>query len=77
MTVRNAGTAAAGPTIVVVSGIGTFTVAALAPGQSVSFSWPCKAGTVVAVVDPSNTVAESNESNNKTTPITSCLGFGG
>lgn len=76
VTVRNAGTAPAGPTAVVVSGIGTFTISGLGPAQSVSFTWTCKAGTLTAVVDPGNAVAESNEGNNTTTRVTSCLGFG-
>ena len=76
LTVKNAGTAASGATIVVVRGVGTFSIAALAPGQSFSLSWPCTAGTLTAIVDPSNTVAESNEGNNVTTRVTNCLGFG-
>jgi hypothetical protein len=76
VTIRNAGTAAAGPTIVVVSGVGTYSIAGIAPGQVVSFSWACKAATLTATVDPSNLVAESNEANNSVTRATRCLGFG-
>ncbi len=78
VTVKNVGNAPSGPTSVVVSGSGTltFTLSGLAPGQSVSFTWACKAGTLTAAVDPGNQVAESNESNNTLTRVTSCLGFG-
>lgn len=58
------------------SGIGTYTIPGLGPSQSVSYTSTCKAGTLTAVVDPANAVAESNEGNNTTTRVTSCLGFG-
>ena len=77
MTVRNAGTAPAGATIVVVTRVGTYSISGLAAGQSVSFTWACKAGTLIATVDPANTVAESNEANNTTTRVTTCLGLRG
>ena len=76
VTVKNVGNAASGPTILVVSGAGTFTIPGLAPGQSVSFPWTCKKGTLVATVDPGKQVVESDETNNSLTKVTSCLGFG-
>jgi hypothetical protein len=76
ITIKNVGVGSSGPAIVVVSGVGTYSIAGLGPGQSVSFSWPCKAGSLTATVDPANRVAESNESNNVTVKTTSCLGFG-
>ena len=76
MTIKNDGAGSSGPTIVVVSGVGTYSIPSIGPGQSVAFNWPCKAGTLTATVDPSNRVTESNESNNVTVRRTTCLGFG-
>lgn len=76
VTVKNVGTAAAGQTILSVVGAGTFTVSGLAPGQSVSFRWACKAGTLKATADAGKQVAESDETNNTLTKVTNCLGFG-
>lgn len=76
VTVKNIGAAASGPAIVVVIGAGTFTISGLAPGQSLSFTWTCKAGTLKATVDPGRQVAESDEANNTLTKVTNCLGFG-
>ena len=67
--VRNGGNAAAGASsilrITVGSALaGTFTVAALAPGATATFSFACRIGTYLATVDQTNVVAESNETNN-------------
>jgi RNA polymerase sigma factor (sigma-70 family) len=75
-TIANAGDGASGPTIVVLSGVGTYAIAPLGPGQSTSVSWSCKAGTLTATVDPSNRVQESSETNNVLVRKTSCLGLG-
>ena len=76
VTVKNVGTATSGVTVLSVVGAGTFTIPGLAPGQSVSFTWTCKTGTLRATVDPGKQVAESDETNNTLTKVTSCLGFG-
>ncbi len=76
MTIKNVAAGSSGPTIVLVSGVGTYSIPSIGPGQSVAFNWPCKAGTLTATVDPSNRVTESNESNNVTVRRTTCLGFG-
>jgi subtilase family serine protease len=44
--------------------VGTFTVAALAPGATATFTFACRVGTYLATVDQTNVVAESNETNN-------------
>ncbi len=66
--VRNGGNAAAGVSILrIVVGsslLGTFTVPALAPGATATFTFACRVGTYVATVDQTNVVAESNEANN-------------
>ena len=76
ITIKNDGAGTSGPTIVVVTGVGTYSITSIGPGQSVTLRWPCKAGTLTATVDPSNRVVESNESNNVTVARTRCLGFG-
>ncbi len=66
-TVTNTGTAAAGPFVVSVTFVGTFTFSGLAPGQSVTRTWSalCPTGRVLtAVADRGQAVAESNEGNN-------------
>jgi hypothetical protein len=67
--VRNGGNAAAGASSILritvgSSLVGTFTVAALAPGATATFTFACRVGTLVATVDQTNVVAESNETNN-------------
>jgi RNA polymerase sigma factor (sigma-70 family) len=66
VTVVNAGTGAAGASVLTVSVPGgTFTVPSLAPGASATFSWSsCVDGKIAAVADARKTVAESNEANN-------------
>ena len=66
-TVTNVGTAPAGPFVVSVTFIGTFTFSGLAPGQSATRTWStlCPRGRVLtAVADRGQAVAESNEGNN-------------
>ncbi|HEY1365785.1 MAG TPA: sigma-70 family RNA polymerase sigma factor [Gaiellaceae bacterium] len=73
ITVTNRGEAAAGTSILTVTLVGTFTVPGLAPGQSATFSWStCRAGTYSAIVDRTNTVAESDESNNTASLANTC-----
>ena len=63
--VSNTGTAAAGPFVVSVTLIGTFTIPGLAAGQSVTRTWSiCRVGTITAVADRGADVTESNERNN-------------
>ena len=66
-TVTNVGTAPAGPFVVSVTFIGTFTFSGLAPGQSATRTWStlCPRGRVLtAIADRGQAVAESNEGNN-------------
>ena len=67
--VRNGGNAAAGASSILrmtvgSALVGTFTVGALAPGATATFSFACRIGTYLATVDQTNVVAESNETNN-------------
>ena len=67
--IRNGGNAAAGVSSIlrITAGsslVGTFTVAALAPGATATFTFACRVGTYLATVDQTNVVAESNETNN-------------
>ena len=77
VTVRNAGEGPAGPSLVTVPGIGTFTIAALPPGQSATRTFTCLRGTHTATADYAKVVAESNEENNTDTRVASCLGLSG
>ena len=77
VTVRNAGEGPAGPSLVTVPGIGTFTIAALPPGQSATRTFTCVRGTRTATADYAKVVAESNEENNTDTRVASCLGLSG
>jgi CARDB protein len=53
--------------------VGTFSVPSLPPGGSATFSWStCRVAMYVAVVDRTNAVAESNESNNTASLRNSC-----
>ena len=71
--VTNTGTAAAGPFVVSVTLIGTFTIPGLAPGQSVTRTWSvCRAGTITAIADRGADVAESNERNNSRSITSTC-----
>ncbi len=45
--------------------IGTFPLPALAPGESVTRTWSfCRTGTMTAITDRAEVVAESDERNN-------------
>lgn len=72
-TVTNAGTAPAGPFVVSVTLIGTFTFSGLAPGQSATRTWSiCRTGTLTAIADRGRAVAESNEDNNSRSFASTC-----
>ena len=72
-SVTNTGSAAAGPFVVTVTLIGTFTFSGLAPGQSAARTWSaCRVGTLLAVADRGRTVAESNEENNTRSLVSDC-----
>jgi len=73
VTVRNAGEGPAGPSLVTVAGIATFSIPALGPGQSATRTFTCQRGTRTAVADYAKTVAESDEANNTTSRVASCL----
>jgi hypothetical protein len=71
--VTNSGTAAAGPFVVSVTLIGTFTIPGLAAGQSVTRAWSiCRVGTITAVADRGADITESNERNNARSIASTC-----
>jgi hypothetical protein len=73
VTVANVGTAPAGPFVVSVTLIGTFSFAGLAPGQSATRVWSaCRVGTLSAVADRGASVGESDETNNTLTLVSDC-----
>jgi RNA polymerase sigma factor (sigma-70 family) len=73
VTVTNRGTATAGPSVLTITLVGTFTVPSLAPGASATFSWStCRPGTYSAIADRTNAVAESNEENNTASRSNTC-----
>jgi subtilase family serine protease len=72
-SVTNSGVAAAGPFVVTVALIGTFSFTGLAPGQSATRTWSvCRRGTLTGVADRGATVAESNEANNTRSLVSDC-----
>jgi len=72
-TVTNVGTAPAGPFVVSVTLIGTFTFPGLAPGESATRVWSaCRIGTLAAVADRGADVAESSEDNNSRSLVSDC-----
>jgi RNA polymerase sigma factor (sigma-70 family) len=72
-TVTNVGTASAGPFVVSVTLIGTFSIPGLAPGQSATRTWSiCRAGTLTAIADRGRVVTESNEDNNSRSVASTC-----
>jgi RNA polymerase sigma factor (sigma-70 family) len=72
-SVTNIGTAAAGPFVVSVTLIGTFTIPGLAPGQTVTRTWSiCRTGTITAIADRGAAVAESDERNNTRSIVNTC-----
>ena len=73
ITVTNGGTAPAGAAILTITLVGTFTVPKLQPGASMTFSWStCRSGTYSAIVDRTNAVAESDETNNQASRVNTC-----
>jgi hypothetical protein len=73
VTVVNRGTAAAVPSVLTITLVGTFTVPALAPGAAATFSWStCRVGTYSAIADRTGVVAESDESNNTAARRNAC-----
>lgn len=73
VTVTNVGNATAGASILTVTLIGSFTIPPLAPGQSITRTWSvCRVGTLTAVADRQNAVAESNEGNNTASRRNTC-----
>ncbi len=73
ITITNRGTASAGPSTLTITLIGTFTVPKLDPGHSQTFSWSiCRVGTYSAIVDRTNAVAESDETNNRASRVNTC-----
>lgn len=73
VVVRNAGAATAGPSTLTITLIGTFSIEALAPGQSATRTWSiCRAGTLTARADRTNVVVESNEDNNTASITSTC-----
>jgi hypothetical protein len=77
VTVTNRGNATAASVEVRVTLAGliqTFKTPVLAPGASASFSWSiCRTGTYTAVVDSTQVVVESDETNNTATRQNTCL----
>jgi hypothetical protein len=73
VTVQNVGEGQAGPSLVTVAGIGTFTIPVLAPGQAATRTFTCRRGTITATADYAQAVAESNEGNNTATHVASCI----
>jgi RNA polymerase sigma factor (sigma-70 family) len=73
ITVRNQGSAPAGPSILTITLVGAFQVPSLQPGASITLRWStCRRGTYTAVVDRQNVVAESDEKNNTATRTSTC-----
>jgi hypothetical protein len=73
ITIANRGGASAGASVLTITPVGTFTVPALAPGAVATFSWStCRVGTYSAIVDRTNVVAESDETNNTASRVNTC-----
>jgi hypothetical protein len=73
ITVVNEGKGRAGASVLTITNVGTFQVPGLPPGGSATFSWStCRVAIYSAVVDRSQAVAESDESNNTATLRNSC-----
>ena len=73
ITIRNQGTAPAGPSTLTITLVGTFSVPVIQPGASITFSWStCRVGTYSAIVDRTNAVAESDETNNRASRVNTC-----
>jgi RNA polymerase sigma factor (sigma-70 family) len=73
ITVVNQGKGRAGESVLTITSVGTFQVPTLPPGGSATFSWStCKPAVYNAVVDRTQAVTESNESNNTASLRNSC-----
>lgn len=73
IVVSNRGTAAAGPSTLTITFVGSFTVPGLAPGASATFAWStCRNAVYSAVVDRTNAVRETDETNNTATRRNTC-----
>ena len=74
ITVVNRGAApATARAVLTITFVGTFTVPALAAGASATFNWStCRRGTYTAIVDRTGLVAESDESNNTASRLSTC-----
>jgi hypothetical protein len=73
ITVTNRGNARAGASVLTITNVGTFQVPSLPPGGSATFSWStCRVVTYSAVVDRTQAVTESDESNNTASLRNSC-----
>jgi CARDB protein len=73
ITVTNRGTAKASASVLTITYVGTFQVPSLPPGGSATFSWStCRIATYVAIVDGTQAVVESDESNNTASLKNSC-----
>jgi RNA polymerase sigma factor (sigma-70 family) len=77
VTVTNRGTATAATVdvrVTLVSTVLNFKTPVLAPGQSATFTWSiCRIGSATAVVDVTQLVIESDESNNTATRQNTCM----
>jgi RNA polymerase sigma factor (sigma-70 family) len=73
VTIANRGNASAGASTLTITLVGTFSVPALAPGASATFSWStCRVGTYSAIADRTNAVRESDEGNNTASRRNTC-----
>ena len=71
-TVVNTGAAAAGPFVVSVTLVGSYTFAGLPAGAAVTRTWRCQSGTLSVIADRGDTVAESDEANNRRSLVSRC-----
>jgi outer membrane biosynthesis protein TonB len=73
ITVANQGKGRAGASVLTVTSVGTFQVPSLPPGGAATFSWStCRLAIYSAVVDRTQAVVESDESNNTASLRNSC-----
>ena len=73
ITITNRGTAPAGPSTLTITLVGTFSVPSVQPGASHDvLVVDCRVGTYSAIVDRTNAVAESDETNNRASRVNTC-----
>ena len=65
ITIANVGSAPSGAFVVSVSSVGSVTFGGLAPGARATRTFACRSGALTAIADPGNSIAESNEANNR------------